>query len=237
MKRAKMRLLLLNFEYPPLGGGASYQTKLLARQFAAAGHDVVILTSHGKGLPLYEYINGVHIYRVWAFRRHISRSSIVQMLAFVKMAFFPAILLHKARKFDAVLCFFLLPNGILAWMLKKFLKIPYIISLRGGDVPSATPEEIRWLHRLLKPVSRMVAKNADAIFAVSDDLAEIARKDFPGLPIPIGAINNAVEAPLPLPISRPEITTYLFVGRLTPQKNLHKLLTAFSSIKTSFVLH
>src|SRR5439155_15811989 len=40
----KMKLLVLNYEFPPLGGGAGNATACLTREWAARGHEVEILT-------------------------------------------------------------------------------------------------------------------------------------------------------------------------------------------------
>ena len=45
------RLLLINYEYPPLGGGAGNATAHLAREFTLLGAEVVVLTSGFRGLP------------------------------------------------------------------------------------------------------------------------------------------------------------------------------------------
>ena len=44
----KMKLLLLNYEYPPLGGGAGRAMQSIAKQLVEMGHDVDIITSHTK---------------------------------------------------------------------------------------------------------------------------------------------------------------------------------------------
>ena len=44
-----MKILLLNYEFPPLGGGAGKATYNLAKELARVGHDVDVLTSRIKG--------------------------------------------------------------------------------------------------------------------------------------------------------------------------------------------
>src|SRR5690348_1557023 len=40
-----VRLMLINYEYPPLGGGAGNATACIARALARQQHDVTVLTS------------------------------------------------------------------------------------------------------------------------------------------------------------------------------------------------
>ena len=44
-----MNLLFLNYEYPPLGGGAGVCTKYEAEGLAKLGHKVVVLTTWFNG--------------------------------------------------------------------------------------------------------------------------------------------------------------------------------------------
>jgi hypothetical protein len=45
-----MRILMLNYEYPPLGGGASPVTKSLSEELVKLGHTVYVITMGFKGL-------------------------------------------------------------------------------------------------------------------------------------------------------------------------------------------
>jgi len=49
-----MRILMINYEFPPIGGGGGNVTHYISRNLARKGHDVCIITSRFKGLPGYE---------------------------------------------------------------------------------------------------------------------------------------------------------------------------------------
>lgn len=68
-----MKILILNYEYPPIGGGAGNQTKLLAEEFSKKGNKVRVITSHYKDLPFYERDGDLEIIRVPSFRMHKDR--------------------------------------------------------------------------------------------------------------------------------------------------------------------
>ena len=51
MEGQALRVLLVNYEFPPIGGGAGRGTYHLARQLAKAGHQIDVLTSRLKGQP------------------------------------------------------------------------------------------------------------------------------------------------------------------------------------------
>jgi glycosyltransferase involved in cell wall biosynthesis len=114
--------------------------------------------------------------------------------------------------------------------------IPYIVSLRGGDVPSFVPAETSLMHRLLSPLTHLVVNRAAQLVGVSDDLSEMAKRDFPQATGKISTIRNAIELPK-LFATRPEICTFVFAGRLTPQKNLAVVLRALRSVNGEYRLH
>ena len=66
-----MNILLLNYEFPPMGGGASVATYNIAKQLVKLGHRVDILTSKIKGQKSKENIERATVYRITIFRRGI----------------------------------------------------------------------------------------------------------------------------------------------------------------------
>ena len=55
-----MRILLLNYEFPPLGGGAATASAQIARHLAGRGVEVAVLTSHFRGLERVVEARWVH---------------------------------------------------------------------------------------------------------------------------------------------------------------------------------
>ena len=78
-----MTFLLINYEYPPLGGGAASATRNLGVALSRRGNRVVILTSayqHHRGIS---EENGMTVVRVPACRTSIHRSGVMQMTAYI----------------------------------------------------------------------------------------------------------------------------------------------------------
>ena len=63
-----MNILVLNYEFPPLGGGGAPVSRDIARQYSKMGHKVVVLTMGYKDLPTYETVDGVEIFRLKCWR-------------------------------------------------------------------------------------------------------------------------------------------------------------------------
>src|SRR5690349_20409482 len=105
------RILLVNYEYPPIGGGGGNATHHIARAMARAGRVPYALTAAERGLPRVDYVDGVTVHRVAALRARADRSSIPEMLSFVASASLVAPGLARQWKPDAALVFFGLPCG------------------------------------------------------------------------------------------------------------------------------
>src|SRR5436309_2236713 len=68
-----MRVLLINYELPPIGAGAGNATAHIARYLAATGVHVRVLTSQFRGLPVRECRDGYEIWRAPSIRERIDR--------------------------------------------------------------------------------------------------------------------------------------------------------------------
>lgn len=67
--QAHLKILVLCYELPPVGGGGGRVALDVAQGLARRGHAVKILTSHVAGLALEETIEGVQVRRAFAARR------------------------------------------------------------------------------------------------------------------------------------------------------------------------
>ncbi len=229
-----MKLLLINYEYPPIGAGAANATHFLARAFRHLGHEVVVLTAaygEKRGEVIEE--DGVRVLRVPSRRRAPDHSTLGEMASFSIKALPAALSLTRTPGFTASIAFFTLPCGPIAWLLQRQRGLPYIVSLRGGDVPGLVPE-LAPLHQLLTPVRRAVLRGARAIVANAAGLADLSRQADP---FPVAVIPNGVDCDFFSPDSHPEeasgIVRLLFAGRFQPQKNLPELLEACARLKAA----
>lgn len=224
-----MRLLLVNYEYPPLGGGAGNATACIARALARQAHDVTVVTSAFGELRGGEQERAnLCVIRLATQRKRVDRSNYAEMLSFVVIAArsLPAIL--RERTADGLIVFFSLPCGPLGWLARRLAGTPYVISLRGGDVPGAEAR-VGVLHRLLAPLRRAVLRKALAVVANSPGLARLSERVDP---TPVTVIPNGVDTeffrPAVVPTANESTVRFLFVGRFQPQKNLFVLLDEFA---------
>jgi glycosyltransferase involved in cell wall biosynthesis len=224
-----MHILVLNSEYPPIGGGASNASAYLATQLVKLGQRVTVLTAAYKRLPREETIEGVRVLRLPGLRSQADRSTTLEQIIFMIVS---TLGLAKVRRLqpDVVLAFFGAPSGVAAWFWSYFLKLPYIVSLRGGDVPGFRPYDFARQHRLLGPLLRRVWRRAGAVVANSEGLRQLGNSFEPNVSIQV--IPNGVDLEaFHLGERAWEPPSLLFVGRIVYQKGLDLLLTALGQLK------
>lgn len=228
----QMRLLLVNYEYPPVGAGAATATQAIARKLVALGHQVTVLTGSYRDLPRETNEAGIIVRRVPSLRRNADRSNVLEMFSFTISSLFALRAVRERYRPEGLIAFFSLPSGPVGAAANFFYDLPYVVSLRGGDVPGLSPE-VSAIHKLLSPLRRLILRNAVAAVANSEGLREVSEAIDP---VPVLVIPNGVDLDLfrPWPESWPsarERFRILFVGRFQAQKNLQFLLDQLAILR------
>lgn len=225
-----MRILIINSEYPPIGGGAGNASANIARELCSRGQEVRVLTARFGNQPGEEVMDGVRVRRARSLRRRLDRSTALEQLLFIFGGSLVALRLAHAWRPDVVLAFFGTPSGVIAWLLKLFFGLPYVISLRGGDVPGFRPYDFAIYHRLLGPLLHIVWRSAGRVIANSTGLRVLAQRFDPRVPIQV--IPNGVDLRYFSLCERTwDPPHMLFVGRLVYQKGLDVLFNALKALR------
>lgn len=229
------RVLIFNYEFPPLGGGGGKASFFLAFELARKGWEVKVITSKFKGLAWKEKIGGIQIIRIPVFRRKIHQASVFEMLTYIFSSIFCGCWHVSQEKPYISLAYFGIPSGPAAFFTKLFYRIPYYILLRGGDVPGFSPKELDFYHRLTRPIIHFLWREAKGVIANSKGLRELASKSLPGLKIEV--IPNGIDQEL-FDLTRPKSENIreiniLFAGRFTPQKGVDFLLNSLSLVQSN----
>lgn len=235
-----LRILLLNYEYPPLGGGAGIASAALAQRLASRGVVVDVVTSRPEGERDGERRDGLScvslaptltLFRVRSKRRGIHQAGFFGAGSYLYAAVPVARALLRAHRYDIVHIYFSLPTGALIPAL-PIGKTPVVVSLRGSDVPGYDERNAKLVvaHRILAPFTRWIWKRSARVVPVCESLGVLARETLPSLRYTV--IGNGVD----LDLFRPDASARgasvlplrcLAVGRLIERKGVADLLRAW----------
>ena len=213
-----MRILVLNHEFPPLGGGGGRAAEDICRGLAKRGHEVRVLTSHLRGLPLEEERDGYQITRISSLRTQPYRASFPVMAAYVLAGLWAGYRFIRIFHPDVIHVHFAVPAGALACALSRFSKVPYVLTVHLGDVPGGVTEKTSGWFRWVYPFTRVIWRNASHIAAVSEFTRGLALAKYNEeiQVIPNGVDVNALR---PTGIHLNDPPCIIFAGRFMPQKN------------------
>lgn len=225
-----MKILMLNYEFPPLGGGAAPVSKELAMHLAKRGYEVDVVTMGFRNLPAYEVISGVNIYRVKCLRTSQSFCQPWEQYTYLLSARKLIRKLMNEKMYDFCHVHFVVPTGILGLSIKKRYGLLYVITAHGSDVEGYnTKISNRAMHRFIRPIWKKIIENGEYSVAPSNYLLKMMKNRFPGgvySVIPNGIdlekfrIDNSVK----------KEKRILFSGRLQKSKNVQTILRAVSQI-------
>jgi len=235
-----MKILIHNYEYPPLGGGAGNATEYLLREFSVfPDMQIVLVTSSVDDEHVIEYpAPHIRIERLPIGKREGAKDLHFQsrsnLMAYAWKSWMFSRKLLKEERFDVIHAFFSVPSGFIARLLSMEFRIPYIVSLRGSDVPGYS-ERFKNMYVLLRPVTRFIWRRAAKVVANSEGLRTLALTTDSSRDISI--IRNGVDTKefFPVPrdysddVSKP--FHVLAIARLTPRKGLRSLLEAMVFLK------
>jgi glycosyltransferase involved in cell wall biosynthesis len=232
-----MKLLMLNYEFPPIGGGAAAAHLNILGQYAGNSElQVHVLTSAPKpGFVTEKFADNITIYKIGIHKKQLHywrKTEVFEWLLKAKSNYRK--LLHE-NNYDLVHAFSGFPSGWLCY--RSANKLPYIISLRGSDVPG---ENVRFKldYKILGPVFKAIWKNAVALVACSEGLKNRASQFLPSVKIDV--IPNGVDLDKFHPDQNKKTDTLrlVTVGRLSATKRVDILIdTAEMLCKDNYKFH
>jgi glycosyltransferase involved in cell wall biosynthesis len=237
------RILVLNYEFPPLGGGASPVSYELAEKLSETGDfDIDVVTMGFKGLPKYEEVNkNFRIHRVHCLRSKKEICQPWEQLTYLVTGFVKTrSLIKQAKKdqkpFEICHTHFIIPTGALSYILKKFYGLPYIITSHGSDVPGFNTDRFKFLHKFTKPFLKGIIKNSKKVISPSNYLRDLILKNIsPAFSVKVVVIPNGIDTNKFKPQEKKK---WIFSsGRLLPRKGFQYLIQAVSDEDIGWEVH
>ncbi|MBB1117750.1 glycosyltransferase [Stenotrophomonas sp. W1S232] len=239
-QRPLPRLLVLASTYPRWAGdhepGFVHElSKRLASDFK-----VTVLCPHAPGTSTSENLDGVEVVRyryapraletlvndggiVTNLRLH--RWKILLVPGFVLAQAWAAWRLIRCTRIDVIHAHWLVPQGLVATLLKAITGTPYLVTSHGADLYALRAPPFQALKRL-------VARHAAAITVVSTSM----RERILSLGVDTSKVNvqpmgvDMAQRFTPVPSMKRSERKILFVGRLVEKKGLVHLLSAMPRV-------
>ncbi len=229
-----MKILIQSLEYPPLGGGGAKVVSGLSKELVKIGHEVDVVTMGYRGLPRYEVVNGVHVYRIGSFRLRKYICSTLEMIPYIIAAIPFQLRLYRKKRYDINHTHFIFPDGIISYVIKKLKGFPYIVTAHGSDVPGYNPNRFKRIHKLFFPFWRVVVDNADYITAPSEVLKMLIHKNYPDKEVTV--IPNGIDVERFQPARNKE-NSILVVTRMFERKGIQYFLKALEGLSHVYTIN
>ena len=232
-----MKILIINYEYPPIGGGGGFVTRDIVEQMSAMGHQITVVTSGYKGLPADETGKGIRVIRVPVFYRNkMEVASNASMFSYLFSSISYCLAYFNTDSFDIINTHFAIPSGPTGYVLSKWFGIPNVLSIHGGDIfdpskrasPHRTPVLSQTVRFMLNTASRLVAQskntreNAVHFYNI--------KKNIVIIPLGIRKPSYVKKKRSEFDLSDDDFV-FCTIGRLIKRKNIDQALGIMSRLK------
>jgi len=209
---------------PDLRGGTEIQAERMARELVARGHEVFVFARRQSKRPEPDRA-GVRV-----SRRRVLPFPGLRPLGELVLGVRQAL---RARC-DVLLCYITLNSGVLGWLTHRISGVPFVIWVRGADeVQVASRPGIR------SRVCMWLYQRADALWLQSESIArqlhdELLRRGddevWKRIEPRVRILSNGLDLPEQPPAPDADPARFVFVGRLSPEKDFDTLLAALARV-------
>ena len=232
-----LKVLMLNYEFPPIGGGGANAHFYLLKQYAENPclHVDVLTSGTGPGVTQEQFAENIRIDRVGLHKKSLHVWRKVEVLEWLYKARAHYRRLLEKQDYDLVHAFFGFPSAWLCYRSRA--RLPYIVSLRGSDVPGENAR-LQRDYKILAPLFRRIWQHAHVLVACSQGLRERALSFLPSVSVDV--IPNGVDLDRFSPgpnwgLDRPQeqCLRLLTVGRLSETKRVDLLIETVEILANS----
>jgi len=227
-----MNILVLNYEYPPIGGGGATVSRDLSQRMVKAGNVVRLVTMGYDNLPTIEDDDGVEVHRVRCVRRKKASCMPDEQLTYIISALHYIDKTRLYKDVDVCHVHFIIPTAVIALGLKRKYGIPYVITAHGSDVQGYNSKMIyRCMHVLLKPFWNVLTQNADTVISPSLFLLDLMKSECTN-GINYCLIPNGIDLNRYVQYSSVNSKSHriLLMGRMQYSKNMQTVIRAVAEL-------
>jgi len=221
--------LILTIDYPPLTGGVANYNASLNRELPP--ESITVLTTTHPDAQTFDKTQKYPIIRSKLLGKRLMKPGWLPMFKKAKIEV-------KRGNFDLIQAAQVLPCGIVAFLLKKRFKIPYLVYTHGLDIllPQSHPRHFKQLKKVLEEATWVIANS------------EFTKKELLKLNVPESKITIVSPCPYFTPefpnqkpslfleeldkkrSLAPRLKVLLTVGRLVERKGHDKVIAALAEV-------
>jgi len=221
-----MHILMVNCEYPPIGGGAAQAHQHLLNEYSRIDDLYVDVLTAGlePQMQREQFSQRIAVYKVPLQKKNLHYWRKSEVICWLYKAQRQYRRLLQTNSYDLAHAFFAFPSAYLCY--RSADRLPYVISLRGSDVPGYNVR-LGLDYWLLAGLFRRIWNRSSALVANSFGLRDLALRFTPALDIRV--IPNGVDTKIFYPAERrllPRPLRALTVCRLIRRKRLDLLIQA-----------
>ncbi len=230
-----MRVLMLNNEFPPLGGGTGTVNRALLERFAQVpGLEIDLITSAlGKRPEEERFAERIRILKVPVNNQNIHHSTNRELLTYAGRALPFALKRHHVSPYDFCFAWSAVPAGGIALALRRLAGLRYLVRVCGPDIPGFE-RRYTGVYPVLSPVIRAVWRGAAIVVAKCEREAEMIRAVDSR--VEVSLVANGVDLSIFQPgdaIPNNGPLRLLCVARLIERKGQHHLIEAVKRLTNS----
>ena len=121
-----MRILMLDNEFPPLGGGMGTVNQALLNCYAQNSELEIDLITSGLGgrKELERFSDRIRLIKVPVWNWNIHHSTARELILYATQALWEAFKLHREHPYDLCVAWSTVPAGVLALTLQRVFSLP-----------------------------------------------------------------------------------------------------------------
>ena len=220
---------MLNYEYPPIGGGAANANRYVLRELSKKGVEVDLVTSSTEDYKEENPFDNVRIFRIDVDKDELHRWKQIELAKYTLKGLYKSWSLKRKKDYDMIHAWSGVPCGFMA----KLLKEKYIVALRGSDVPGYS-SRFSWQYKLLTPFIKSVWASSEEVIPNSRGLKKLAKETAD---ISMKVISNGVDVEQFSPrTSQAGDLKVLTVARLVERKRVQDAIKALEGLEAELVV-
>ena len=171
-----MRILMLNNEFPPLGGGmGTVNLEILKQLSGQSQHEIDLVTSTAEDRLIEGRLGDqIKFYRLPINVQNPHHATNPELIRYATQAFRYTARRHRSNPYDLCFAWSGVPAGGVAYLLNRLYGLPYLVRVCGPDIPGFE-RRYAGLYPLLTPFIRSIWRRALLVIAKCQEEVDMIR--------------------------------------------------------------